>query len=64
MSARFEGELKKRIGQEIERLLEELELGVAVKDYADYKKYVGRLAALRSVTNDYCGEVQTKLNQE
>jgi hypothetical protein len=61
---RFEVELKKLVGAEIERLRDELEAGLAVKDYAQYKDYVGRLASLRKVLGEYYDEVQTKLNKD
>jgi len=63
-SSRFEIELKKRLTQEIEKLTLELALGMAVKDYAQYQNYVGRLTMLNAVVDQYCGEVETKLNQE
>lgn len=64
MSARFEIELKKRIGEEIERLRDVLAAGLAVKDFAQYQNYAGRITALKAVIDEYCGEVETRLNQE
>ena len=60
---RFERELKKRIGEEAGRLLEELVAGVAVTDYAKYQNYIGRITSLRRVTEEFCPEVQTIIDQ-
>ena len=62
--ARFEVELKKRIAEEIERLKTNLVAGEAIKDYAQYQNYVGRLAALNLVIGEYFGDVQTTLNKD
>jgi hypothetical protein len=61
--ARFERELKKRIAQELERLRNDLEVGIAVTDHAKYQNYVGRIAALKRVTNEFCPEIQTIIDQ-
>lgn len=61
--SRFERELKKRIAAEAERLLEELVAGVAVTDYAKYQNYVGRLASLRRITEEFCPEIQTIIDK-
>lgn len=59
---RFEVELKKRIGAEIERLQDELSAGM-LKDFAQYQNYCGQVAALKRVTDEYCSEVEKKLNE-
>jgi hypothetical protein len=62
--ARFEVELTKRIREEIERLKTNLAAGEAIKDYAQYQNYVGRLAALNLVIGEYYDDVQTTLNKD
>jgi len=61
--ARFERELKKRIGQELTRLREALEIGVAITDHAKYQNYIGQIAAFKRVTDEFCGEVQTIIDE-
>jgi hypothetical protein len=61
---RFEVELTKRIREEIERLKTNLAAGEAIKDYAQYQNYVGRLAALNLVLGEYYDDVQTTLNKD
>lgn len=58
----FETELRKRIAAEREEMQERLRNGSSVQDFADYKRYVGYFAALKDV-EEWCAEVQTKLNQ-
>ena len=64
MSARFEAELRKRIGEELERLASELAAGLAVKDYAQYQNYVGRIGALNTVLAEYIDDVNTAINKD
>jgi hypothetical protein len=61
--ARFERELKKRIGAELARLREVIEVGVAITDHAKYQNYIGQIAALKRVTDEYCQEVQTNIDK-
>ena len=61
--SRFERELKKRIGEEVLRLLDDLAAGVAITDHAKYQNYVGRIASLRRVTDEFCPEVQTIIDK-
>jgi hypothetical protein len=61
--SRFERELKKRISEELDRLGEILESGQAIKDYAEYKNYVGQIAAFKRVAHDFCLEVQTIIDK-
>ena len=63
VSNRFEGELKKRIDRELIRLHEELGMGGAVKDYADYKKYVGQISMLAKVRDEFCDEINKAINE-
>lgn len=56
--SRFEHELKKRIEQELERLRGELEVGIAVTDYAKYQNYLGRIHSLKRVVDEFCDDVQ------
>jgi hypothetical protein len=63
VSTLFETELKKRIGTEIMRLGEELAIGQAVKDFAEYKHYTGKIAALSQVLEVFCDEVNTKISE-
>ena len=64
MSARFEAELASRINEEAGRLRDDLEAGLAIKDYAQYQNYIGKLAAYRRVLTEFYDDVQTKLNKE
>lgn len=61
--SRFERELRAMIKKERERLLESLEVGVAITDHAKYREYVGRLAALKRVTDEFCPEIQTIIDK-
>jgi hypothetical protein len=61
---RFEHELRKRIAQEVERLTGDLAAGMAVKSYDQYQNYVGRIKALMQVAEEFCAEVETKLNED
>jgi hypothetical protein len=60
---RFESELNKLIDAELARLHEELGLGLAVKTMDQYREYVGKITAYTKVRDDFCREVQTKLNE-
>lgn len=64
MNSRFEFEFKKRVGQEIERVREVLASGLGVKDYAEYRYYVGQLVVLSKIVDEYWDEVQSQLNKE
>jgi len=63
ISTHFEAELKKLIEQEQLRIAEVLSGGQAVKDYADYRYYVGRFHALSQVADTFFGEVNTIINK-
>lgn len=61
--SRFERELQKRIGEELERLKEVISVGTAVTDYAKYQNCIGRIAALTQVSKDFCSEVQAIIDK-
>lgn len=63
LNTQFEGELKKLIAEEIERIKDILAVGMAVKDYAEYRFHVGQIEALQKVANSYCDEVTTIINK-
>lgn len=63
VNTQFEAELKKRVNARRIEIAEILCEGQAVKDYADYKRYVGEYQALTQVADTYCSEVNTTLNQ-
>jgi len=63
ISTQFELELKKRIDQELIRIAEVLTLGHAIKDYAEYRRYVGEFQALKRVAETFCDEVNTTINE-
>ena len=62
-STQFETELRVRIAEEIARLKDNLALGLAVTDYAQYQNLIGRIAALSLVVDSYCDEIQTLINK-
>ena len=59
----FEGELRKLIEEEIQRIKDNLPGGSAVPDYETYKQQVGRVAGLMSVL-EMCEEVNTTLSKK
>ncbi len=63
VNTQFEHELKKIIADEIERIRDILSAGMAVKDYAEYRFYVGQIEALNRVAVSYCGEVTTIISK-
>ena len=63
LNTQFEGELKKLIATEIERIKDILAVGMAVKDYAEYRFHVGQIEALQKVADSYCDEVTTIINK-
>jgi hypothetical protein len=60
--SRFEYELGKLITAEIERLRGEIEAGL-LKDYAQYQNYVGKIASLRRVNEEFIDEANKKANE-
>lgn len=62
-SNKFESELKRRLDQEMIRIAEILSAGQAVKDYPEYCKRVGEFQALKRVSEIYCDEVNTTINE-
>lgn len=61
---RFEGEFKKRIGEEIDRIRDILEAGTSVTDLSQYKFLIGQIFAYKRVINDYFDEVTDTLNRK
>jgi hypothetical protein len=59
----FEAELKKRIAEEIDRLKDNLAIGLAVTDYPKYQHLIGQIFAFRTVVDSYCDEVTTAINK-
>ena len=57
--SRFERELRNRLNEELARLRDVLEIGSAIKDYAEYKNHVGQIHALKRVISEFCQEIQT-----
>lgn len=63
LGTQFEHELKKRINDRLVEIAEILCDGQAIKDYADYKKWVGEFQSLKRVADVYCDEVNKTINQ-
>jgi hypothetical protein len=64
VSTQFELELKKRLREEIVRLSDVLIAGTAITDYPKYQNIVGQISALGRVTETYCDEVTTTINEQ
>lgn len=60
VNTQFEHELHKLLDEEIDRIQGILGAGQAIKDIADYRDFVGQIAAL-SRCKQYCDEVNTLL---
>lgn len=63
VSTLFECELKKILDKQMVRIAEIMTDGQAIKDYAEYRRYVGEFHAYKQVVDTYCDEVNTKINQ-
>jgi hypothetical protein len=63
VNTQFEHELKKLIEDEIDRIKDILGVGMAVKDYAEYRFHVGQIEALNKVSSSYCDEVTTIISK-
>ena len=63
LNTQFELELKKVVSDRMTDIADILCDGQAVKDYADYRRYVGEFQALRQVHESFCDQVNTTLNQ-
>lgn len=61
LNTQFEYELKKRIFEEVARLKENLAVGAAVTDFADYRYHTGQIAALMRVCVEYCDDANTAI---
>lgn len=59
----FEQELRKRISQELERLMENIAIGSAVHDYAEYRHLTGQIFAYNRVIADYFDDANTELEK-
>jgi uncharacterized protein YaaR (DUF327 family) len=62
LNTQFEAELKKLISKRIADIGDILCDGAAIKDFADYRKYVGEFQGLKLVHEDFCEQVNTTLN--
>ncbi len=62
LSTQFEHELKKLLHDRMLAIAETLTAGHAIKDYSDYRRYVGEFQAYKQVVETYCDEVNTTLN--
>jgi hypothetical protein len=58
----FEIELKKLIQEEIDRTTENLQAGLSVTDYCEYKRLVGRISGLK-LAMELCEEAQNNVIQ-
>lgn len=61
LNTQFEAELKKLLNERVREVAAILCDGQAIKDYADYRQYVGQLIALKQI-DDFCDQVNTTLN--
>lgn len=59
---RFETELQKRIAEEIERVRDVVGAGTP-KDYAEYRWNVGKLLALKQVSEQFIDQVNSIINE-
>lgn len=62
INTQFEIELKKRVAARMEDICDILSSGQAIKDFADYRRYVGEYQALKQIVDTYCDEVNTTIN--
>lgn len=63
LNTQFESELKKLIGGRMADIADILCDGQAIKEYANYCRYVGEFQSLKSVHETLCEQVNTILNQ-
>jgi hypothetical protein len=63
LNTQFEVELKKLIADEVERIKDILAVGMAVKDYAEYRFHVGQIEALNKISTSYCDEATSIINK-
>lgn len=54
----FDTTLRKLIEEEINRLTENMALGMSIHDYATYRENVGKIAGLKTAI-ELCDEAQT-----
>jgi hypothetical protein len=62
-SNQFESELKKLLHERMIAIAEILTSGHAIKDFSDYRRYVGEFHAYKQVVDIHCDEVNTTINE-
>lgn len=63
LNTQFESELKKLIKARMVDVADILCDGQAIKEYAQYCRYVGEFQAMKAVHESFCEQVNTTLNQ-
>lgn len=63
VSTQFETELKKRIGEYIVHVSDELGIGTGIENIAQYQHRVGQIYALKRVMTEFCDDVNKVINQ-
>lgn len=63
LNTQFEHELQKKLKDRMIEIADILCAGQAVKDFADYRRYVGEFLALQQVHDIYCDDVNTILSK-
>lgn len=63
LNTQFESELKKLVSARMADIADILCDGQAVKDYGDYRRYVGEFQGLKQVHESFCEQINTTLNQ-
>lgn len=63
VGSQFEFELKKLLVARMEEIRDNLAEGAAVKDFGDYKRYVGEYQALKLVGEDMINQANEKVNK-
>jgi len=63
LNTQFEFELKKLLDVRMADIVMILCDGQAIKDYADYRRYVGEFQGLKQVHEGFCDQINTTLNQ-
>lgn len=63
ISTQFESELKKRIGEYIAHVSNELSAGTGIENIAQYQHRVGQIYALNRVMTEFCDDANKVINQ-
>lgn len=63
LNTQFEFELKKLVSGRMADIADILCDGQAIKDYADYRRYLGEFQGLKQVHESFCDQVNTTLSQ-